>query len=856
MATLGAWIRRLLYLINRSRMEEDLRREMETHREMLGDRARFGNTLRLRDEARDAWGWSWLDTFVRDARQGVRQLRRAPGFAVVAISTLGLGIGASTAVFSTVNAALLRPFPFHDPDRLMTVVQIAGDRVTTVSPADFQDWRDSVRRIELAAYVEWSPTLTGAGDPEQIPAFRVSSELFAVLGVAPSLGLTRSQPPEPGSPPSIVISDALWRRGFGADAGVVGRSVRLDGQPYLIAAVMPRDFAFPNRETELWAPLPLDRARRDRGEHSLLVVGRLAPGVAREQAAQELGTLSAAIASRFARTGAASRTAVIPLREWHVGDRARQSMWVLLGAVTLLMLMGCFNVANLLLARSATREREMAMRAALGAGRGALAGQLFTEALVLAGMGGAAGLALAYLTQGVMRELLPASLATGLGAVAIDWRVLVYAAMASVVSSVVFAVAPAVLSIGRTQTASRATGHTSRSRWSQRLLAVEALLTVVLLVAAGLLIRSWLQVWSIPAGFDPAHVVTARLTLSPPRYTGPSQIAEFYERVLASLARTPSMQATGAVSNLPLAGFTNSSAVTLEERPSPTPEEQPSADRLVVTPGYFPALRITIREGRVFSDRDVQGAPLVVIVNESFARRHWPHASAVGRRIRRGTAIATHFPFMTIVGVVADVKHDALEAGVRPTFYLPFAQNPTNAMTIVVRTATDPADAIAGIRRAVRQSDPDQPITAGRTLDMVVLSSISQRRLPAIWLGAFAALACLLAAIGVYGLVTYAVASRRREIGVRLALGCSPTIQVRDVIWRGVRPVLIGAVAGVVAAAALSTLVAGLLFEVGPRDAVSFGLAFMLPVVSAIVAGVVPARHAARVDPVRTLREE
>jgi putative ABC transport system permease protein len=792
-----------------------------------------------------------------DLRYALRLARRAPGFASIAVVCVALGIGVNTAVFSVFNALLLRPLPYRDADRLMAVYETnpaRGWQRAPVCPADFLDWREQAQSFEsVVAYQGWAPILTGVPQAERIGGLRASGALFELLGVEPLAGRAMNFQDEQQRARVVIVSHGLWQRVFGGDPQLVGRSVRLDGESYEVIGVMPREFQFPDREAEIWTPLNLESVRQQRGEHELQVVARLKPEADRNQARAELVAMMRRIDADFKNAGCSADA--VPLREWYVGAATRRTLWLLLGAVSLVLLIACANVANLLLAHGSTRESELAVRVMLGATRTRLIAQRFTESLLLAFSGTVLGLGLAMWTRDALLDLLPARSIYRWVPTAIDWRVLAYTLALSIATAVVFGVLPAVRASRSDVMRSQTGGRVSATRLRTALLVVQAALAVTLLAGAGLLIRSFVLVWNVDPGFSTDQVLTARVNL-PLRYREAEQPV-FFDNLLARLRAIPGVKAAGAVTNIPLGGITNSNYITLEDRPAPPPEaiDRPGAERVLVSPGYFEAMQIPVHEGRLFTSADTSGAEQVVIVNREFARRYWPDGSPLGRRIKRGTPQAP-FPWLTIVGVVANVKHGGLTASSAPTIYLHHQQTPSPGMTLVVRSDADTAAISARVRSAVREADPDLPVTAVRTLDDIVLGSRSVRWLPTVWVTVFSALALLLAGLGVYGVVSYAVARRAREFGIRLALGADRRDLVRLTLKQGIWPVAIGGVIGVMVAVNLTGILSGLLHGVGPTDPLTFAAAIGTLLVVGLIASYPPARRAAQQDPTLTLRQE
>ena len=793
-----------------------------------------------------------------DARYAVRTLLRTRGFTAAAIVCLGLGIGANTAVFSVFNATLLRPLPYRDADRLMTVYETnvkRGALRSSVCPADFLDWRREVSAVEaLAAYRGWQPNLTGVEQAERLPALEASGSLFQVLGVSPFAGRVFLPEDERARRRVAVISYSLWQRVFGSDPALVGRSVRLNGESHEVIGIMPAEFQFPTRGVELWRPLLLDREAQDRGEHSLLVLARLKPGFTRDQARAELGTIMKRLEREYPVSNDGCSAGLIPIRDWFVGQSSRQTLWLLLGAVTLVLLTASANVSSLQLARGAARRREFAVRAALGASRSRIAAQLTVESLTLSLVGGALGLLLALWSRDALIALTPDDSPFRLVQPVIDWRVLAFTLAAALASALLFGIAPAYR---HARGSSILTGPTraTPSWWLASFLVLQAALTMTLLVAAGLLLRSFANLYDVDRGFSSANVLTTRLSL-PPGRTDERRVA-FYEDVVRRIAANPDTVAAAAMTHVPLSGVGNSGFVSFEGRPAHEggTANHPGADRLIVTPGVLQALEIPLREGRLFDDRDAGGAPPSVIVNRAFVDRYFPGETAIGRRIKRGTLPAP-FPWLTIVGVVENVKHRSVLSPAAPTIYLPHSQTPEGSMTLVVKSRATDSVAAANIRAAVKAVDPDQPVSVPRSADDLVLASLASRWLPMLWMAAFAGLALVLAAIGMYGAVSYTVVQRRREFGIRVALGATRADLVRLALGRGVSPAAVGAILGLGAAAATTGVLNALLYDVSRFDVLTYGAAALMLVGVAVAASYPPARRSSVEDATIALKQE
>jgi putative ABC transport system permease protein len=798
-----------------------------------------------------------LGIFVRDARYAARALLKNPRFSAVALVCLALGIGANAAVFSVFNAVLLRPLPYERPDQLGVVFKTSPARnvaVSTFGPAEFFDWNGKTASFEsLARYHFWSPTITGVDQSERLTAIRGSGGLLQMLGVRPLAGRIFLPEDEASTTRVVVLSHRLWQRVFHGDSTLVGRAIRLDGEFYNVLGIMPPAFQFPTGQFDLWSPAAIDPASADRGEIGTMLLARLRSGSSLAQARAELASKIQALRVEHVRAYDRWEAEIVPLRAWYVGASQRNTLWLLVGAVGVVLLIACANVANLLLARGSARRSEILIRLALGASRRRVVLQLLIESLTLGVAGGLLGLLLSVWARKAFLNLLPDSSLYRLTAIDIDWRVLLYALALSLVSAVVFGLVPALRATRVTLTGVHA-GRVTSTRLRSTLLVAQTATTVLLLAGAILLVRSFMNIWRIDPGFSRSDVVAAPISL--PGIPGAGQTA-FYDQLLDRLAAAPDLQAVGAVSNLPLGGGGSSNYISFENRPDLHADQssQPGAERLSISPALFQTLRIPVLEGRAFTPADSAGAPLVVIVNRTLAARYYPGQSPVGQRIKRGTPTAP-FPWMMIVGVVGDVKLSSLLGGVGPTIYLPYAQTPVSAMTVVMRTEAPAATMAAHLQSAVRSINPDQPVGATRPFDDIVLDSLASRRLPMLWIVLFAAMAVALSALGVHGVVSYALQQRAREFAIRLALGAKPANLVSLALRQALVPTAIGSALGLGLAAGLTGLLRSLVFDVSVRDLVSFAIAAALPVLVALVSSYPSARTSAAQNPTMVLHQE
>ncbi len=809
-----------------------------------------------------------IDSSLRSIRQAIRSLGRSPGYAATCVLTLALGIGATVTIFAVVDAVLLRPLPYPSPDDLVRVTSEARGGLSTMSPPDFEDMRAGGHSIRsMAAYHYTHLTLSGTGDPERITAARATPGLMATLGVAPAVGRDfGEQDAVDGGAHVVLLSDALWQRRFGADPGVVGRDIRVNGEPYVVAGVMPPGFAFP-AEAQAWVPLGFteDDLTTQRGAHYLTVVGRLAPGATAASAERDLDVIAARLAADFPDTNAQEGAAVRPLQVALVGDVTTR-LWILFAAVALLLLIASANVASLTLARALDRGRDVAVRAALGAGRARVVWERIMETVVLA-LG--AGLLGALLAVWALQALVVAEAdrIPRLAAAAIDLRVLGFAVGVSLLTGLVAGAYPA-FRLTRLQGLSERLAEGGRGRTETRggarmrslLVAGETALALVLLVGAGLLGRSLAKLGAVEPGFRTEGVLTFDLSLPESRYTDPARVQAFYDGLIERVAAIPGVQDAGAVAGLPLTDYYYSISVErLDGGPAyDEPVNAKSVQVRVATPGYFRALGLRLRAGRFLDGTDRDGAPNAVVVNESAAKLLWPGESAVGHSMELGTSLGLGRGRVggTVVGVVGDAREYGPAEVPRPEVFAAHAQFPVEDMTLTVHTAGNPSSLLPAIRARVRQLDPELPLSDVATVDQLVRESLGQSRFYSLMLGLFAGLAVLLSAIGIYGITAYAVSRRTREVGIRMALGAGPAAVRRLLLGGGLMLAGLGITAGLAVSVLLSRFLAGLLYAMSPTDPVTLlGTATLLSAV-AWLASWIPARRAARVDPAIALREE
>jgi putative ABC transport system permease protein len=809
-----------------------------------------------------------MENLMRDIRYGFRSLLKRPGATVVALVTLALGIGVNTAIFSAVDSVLLRPLPLKDPERVTSIWERTlrdGINQNEVAPANFFDLRNQNQVFEgIGAHGPQDLNLTGGGEPERLNGELVTANVFSILGVEPALGRTfLPDEDQTGREQVVVLSDALWQRRFNRDPSIVNRNITLNGESFTVVGVMPRGFFFPARETELWIPWAMEPEQASgRGDHYLRLVARLKPGTTLEQANADVESIAQRLSIEYPRTNEGLGFVVHSLHQDYVGN-LRLPILVLFAAVGLVLLIACANVANLLLAQATTRRREIAIRIALGARRWTIVRQLLIESLLLAGGGGLLGVLGAVWGVQALSKLLPENLSK-LQDVNIDTRVLLFTLGVSALTAIVFGGAPALLAArakpGETlgDVARDAAGGSSGRHVRRVLVVSEVALAVVLLVSAGLLIRSFQLLRQVDKGFTTENLLTMHMVLPMPKYGKPEARRAFYDEVLRRIEELPGIDSAGVITFLPLSFNGMNFSFSVEGRPTPSDMKLPFALYRVVSPHYFDAMGVTLQRGRFFDAHDTAGSQLVTLISRQLAAQHWPNEDPIGKRIKIGPLDSPN-QWLTVVGVVADVRQAELYGDPRMDLYVPYAQERRGFVTprdLVVRTKGDATSVAGAVRQAIWSVDKDQPVSNVRTMDQVFAAAISKERFQALLLGLFAALALVLACVGLYGVISYSVAQRTHEIGVRVALGAQPVDVLRLMIRQGMTLTLVGLIVGIAAGSVATRVLSDMLYGVSTTDPLTFvGVpAFLLLV--AFVACYIPARRATRIDPLVALRYE
>lgn len=821
-----------------------------------------------------------MHTLWQDVRYGARMLLKNPGITFVVILALALGIGANTAIFSVVNAVLLRPLPYHEPESLVFLNERSPviDEMS-VSYPNFTDWRNQNHVFEkIGVYNRNSYNLTGAGEAERIPTAQASADLFSALRVNAAVGrVFTNDEDKPGGTPVVVLSHGLWQRRFGGQMSILNQPLTLNGKSYTVIGVMPQGYLYPSR-VEMWVPvgqLSGDTNWQQRGNHpGLYAVARLKPDATLAQAEADLDNIAANLEKQYPESNAGNRVRIRPLLEIYVSD-ARGALWVLFGAVAFVLLIACANIANLLLARATARQKEMAIRAAMGAGRWRIVRQLLTESVLLSLVGGTLGLLIAHwcidFILYVSPDAIPRSREIGL-----DWRVLAFTIGVSFLTGILFGLVPALQAgvVDVHETLKETGRGTTRRHWLRSsLVVVEVASTLVLLIGAGLMIRSFYRLQNVNPGFSYARLASFTVSLPQKKYVTEEQRTAFFQRLLENTRALPGVEAVAAASGLPLGNNGWQTSFLVDGRPTPPRDQTPLMEACTVTPDYFRAMSIPLLRGRYFTDQDnrsfLAGRDLsklnegerlnaganAIIIDEEFARRHWPNEDAVGKRIKWGTEEES--AVLTIVGIVGRVKMEGLsQDSNRVQGYFPTWQVPLTGMTVIMKASGDPDKLIASAREQVKQVDPDQPIYNIKTMDEIRAESVAPERLNLTLFSIFAGIALVLAVVGIYGVMSYTVTQRTHEIGIRMAIGAQQRDVFKMVMGQGMMLTLIGIAIGLVGAFALTRLMATMLFGVTATDPTTFAAIAILLTAVALLACYLPGRRASKVDPVVSLRYE
>jgi len=880
---LAALRHRLRTLVRPRRYARELREEIDFHLSLdaadqtaddtnesdepsYAARRRFGNVTRYSEETREMSGLGFFDMLRQDARFAFRTFRQSKGFTAVAVSTIALGIGATAGIFSVVDSLILEPLPYADADRIVMVWMDnpkLGLHEDVHSYPNLMDLRAQNRSLShLNAFRETGYNLTGSGEPVRVTAGVMSAEALGALSARPIVGqLFTTENEKAGSDGVAVIGEGLWKTNFGGDPSVLGKTIELNGRARTIVGVLPASFAFPSERTQLWVPLVVpENAKTARSWFSWSAVGKIKPGVSLAQARADLGAIAKRLAEQYP-TNRDYGVWVTPLPEQIVGPTLRTTLWVTLGAVVAVLLIACANVANLLLSRAAVREREVTVRMALGASNSRLVRQLLTESLLLSTLGGLAGITLAFGALRILPRLAPSDLPR-LSTIHLNGTVLLVTGAVTVLTGLLFGLVPAMQSSrarlsdnlregGRGGTAGR-----SGQRLRRAIVAAQLALVVVLLTGAGLLLRTWVTLQQVQLGFSPKNELTLTVQLPGAKYSKPADVVSFYEKLLERLRALPGVESAGTIETMLLSATPNSTGVSIEGRASRSNDKEVTFDG--ISPGFLNTIGARLVAGRNFTTSDREGTMRVAIVNETAVKNYFP-GGAVGKRFRRGTGTAsdtTDNPWITVVGVVADMRRTGVDKPVRDEAFLPFAQFTSPWQLVVVRTSGDPLPFAAQVRRVVREIDAAQPVSNVGTMEQMLSGRVAQRRFSMTLVGMFAALALTLALIGAYGVTSYLVSQRTREIGIRMALGADSQRVARSVVGEGLRVAGAGVFAGLIIALLTTRLASGLLYGVSPRDPLTLGAVVLTLLAVSAFANYLPARRAARVDPLTALRQD
>jgi putative ABC transport system permease protein len=809
-----------------------------------------------------------MEMIMQDIRYGFRMLLKNPGFTAVAVIALTLGIGANTAIFSVVNAVLFSKLPYGDPDRVMVVWETNPNLVSPewrirseVSPGNFFDWRDQNQVFEqLAAFRIQSYSLTGGDIPEQLMGNAVTANMLSTLRVKPELGRDFLAEEEvPGANRVVILSHGLWQRRFGSNPGILDQTIQLNDQSYIVVGIMPANFEFPPGNPELFVPLAFDPQQRNSRTPSFLYTrARLKPGVEVEQAQSEMNLIATRLREQHPDANRDKGARVVSLQGEMVSS-IKPYLIMLFAAVGFVLLIACANVANLLLARAASRQKEIAIRNALGADRRRIVSQLLTESILLSLVGGACGLLLAYWGVDILRASVPETLVRGIHSwdkIKVDGLVLGFTMVASVLTGIIFGLAPTIQA-SKTDLAEalseggRRTSGGGRKGLRGALVVSEVTLALVLLVGAGLMLKSFFLLLDVNPGFDAQNLITIRLSLPQARYSNNNQVTSFYSDLSQRVRNVPGVESVGVINNLPMSGSAGTTRFFIEGRPAPGNVKY-DANYRIASPGYFDAMRIPILRGRDFTDKDFESQPPVVIINEAMARTYFPNEDPIGKRLLE----SEKKPPLEIIGIVGDVKHWGLDDKAQEYIYRALTQLPQRSTFLVVRSTSDTASMIGGLREQVRSVDKDLPISDVKPMQQRVADSSASRRLMTLLLCVFACIALLLAAAGIYGVMAYSVTQRFHEIGIRMALGARSVDILKLIVKQGMKMVLIGIALGLIASYLLKRVISSFLFGVSATDVLTFAGVSLLLIVVALVACCIPARNAMKVDPMEAVRYE
>jgi predicted permease len=871
-------LRRWRALTNKDELDQELDEELRFHLDQLIERnikngmtpeeARyaalksFSRVDQSKEECRDARGVGFVENLLRDVSYSVRILLKNYAFTIVVVLTLALGIGANTAIFSFANGILLRPLPYPHSERLAVLDETAfkqGMKSMAVSFPNFLDWREQNSVFEDIG-IHWDTdrfTLTGAGEPIELRGSLISHGLFEILRVSPQLGRTFTENEDrPDEDAVVILGHNLWQRNFGGDPNIIGRKIVISNRARTVVGVMPAGFRFPEI-SELWAPIALTNEMFTRTDHGLRAIARLKDGVSFQEAQAEMTNIAARIEQQNPVTNEGLGVRVTSLHETLTGDY-REALLILLGVVGCVLLVACVNVANLMLARATARQKEFALRAALGASRWRIMRQLLVESLVLSVIGGALGFVLSIWALRLLLTAIPVQLPFWMN-FGIDLRVLGFTAAITLLTGLLFGAAPALqtsrVDLNDTLKEGGRGASGVRARARNMLVVAEIALSLVVLVGAGLMIQSFLRLKRVNIGLNTQNVLTAGVTLPRAKYKERDQRATFFKQLIERMRSLPGVEAASATGTLPLGGDDWGRSLTVEGFPVLPLGQAPSIQHTVVTPGYFRTMGVPLLSGRDFNDADAKESPDVTIIDERLAREYWPNESAIGKRVRFGPP-EDNEPWHTIVGVVGTVRHQRIQEDTRKSVYLPHQKIPVSGLALVVRTTSSPQELAGAIRREVAQLDPDLPVSEVSTMEKVVAESIWQQRLYATLFGAFAGGALLLALIGIYGVMAFLVQTRTHEIGVRMALGATTRDVFKLIVGRGMKLTAVGVLIGVSGAIALTRLMHSLLFNTSATDPATFIFISLLLSVAAFLACYIPARRAAKVDPLIALRYE